>query len=232
MALWDQPDLIPVLGSNSDGWRGIVLHYDDANLTDTHNKVIAAQNAGYSPIILDIQRLWIVNNQISRYGDELWNGYLWGVKWFNVDDALSCGLPTEQITADQINQLAGNIHQPIYSGAKLMTMEFDIDKMERNRGWHNPVDAIYFYNYWVSTPSSLVNSLQRVCAEYPGKTLIPGLGWNAENNSPYQGANYIEAVKPYASYNWISYFTRPDDRNGINNLTAYLQNNGYIIPIN
>jgi hypothetical protein len=229
MALWDQPDLIPILGPNGDGWRGIVLHYDDANLTDTHNKVVAAQNAGYSPIILDIQRDWVATNQTSRWGNELWNCYCWGVNWFCVDDALSSG--AAQITSDQILQLSQNIHAPYY-GMHLMAIEFDINKMEQHPGWHNPVDAIYFYNYWVSTPSALANYLQRVRAEYPGKSIIPGLGWNAENNSPYQGANYIEAVKPYASSSWISYFTRPDDRNGIINLTAYLLNNHYLIPMN
>lgn len=227
------PDQIPPYGPTGSGWRAIWLPTTPVNHPWVISLYTNARNAGYDPIIANIDRNDILQNNWTEVAAQIAFAKEQGAHWLYVDDALAGdGSPSSRISKAQIDWVANQVHN-VGTSKFLATSEWDQSVMQANPTWHENVDIIMPYRYEFN-PTQLNSWFSYVAGK--GKLTVPILGYHAgHDGGPYYYQTgqlgggtgpYIETAKNYSSL--IIYYMNPDSlssggMDAFSVLTNYLQ---------
>jgi hypothetical protein len=191
-------DLIARYGPNEAGFTGITLWA--STFPPETNLLNIAHGENYSPLLGQLDRGEIINQNWTAVQNRINAGAANGVTWFFVDDGLSHDIVGEIITKEQIDVVAEKVHA---AGKILTTAEYNQQRMSNYPNWHQNVDIIMPYRYSY-TPEQLNAFFSWVQHTYPSKGLVPFLGYKvigAEGNSQLDA--HIEIAQHYITHNLI-----------------------------
>ena len=227
------PSRILEYGPSVRGWKGIILYsgYLPTDSLDFH----AARAVKYDPIIAALNRNDIATGNWSRVRMQVDFGKRNGANWFYVDDGLSgnTGTDSTDISKTEIDSVALLVHA--YPRHPLATAEYSERSMRSQVHWHDSVDIIMPYKYDFNA-AQLDTFFSFVRDRYPGKGLVPFLGYHADKDlngdgtidayffqTGTPGSGHIEVANKYATMSLIFYYVWFGDMRYADDLTCYLQ---------